>query len=386
MNLFTSPEQLEPVVAEASASTNAVDLKMISIFSGGGGLDLGLEAAGFTTVFASDVDEHSCNTLQRGKEASLRAGRKFLVDAIVERADIAKLKGRYVLDKIGMKPGEVDLLAGGPPCQAYSVFGRRKGLGDPRGQLSFEYLRFLTEIKPKAFIFENVYGLLTIDGGKVFQELCGHLSRPGKRLRYTLSVFRLNAHDYGVPQHRDRVFIVGSQDGTLIDNVPPITDGAAGTMLRKRTVSDAFRGLPQMGAGGLANHTGRKHSQRIIDRYSGMVFGERDRHTRINKLDPTKPSFTIIVGSDAGGGKGHIHPQEPREVTPRESARIQTFPDWWEFSGKGRHPIRQVGNAVPPLMAAAVGNELRAAIFRAPKIDFKDIVKSLGQEHLFPEF
>lgn len=82
----------------------------------------------------------------------------------------------------------------------------------------------------------------------------------------------------------------------------------------------------------LNGHVGRKHSQRIIDRYGALSFGERDHKTRINRLNPEKPSYTIIVGSDAGGGKGHVHPYEPREVTPRESARIQTFPDWWQFS------------------------------------------------------
>jgi DNA (cytosine-5)-methyltransferase 1 len=117
-----------------------------------------------------------------------------------------------------------------------------------------------------------------------------------------------------------------------------------------------------------------------------MSAGERDHFTRINKLDLTRPSFTIIVGSDKGGGKGHIHPSEPREVTPRESARIQTFPDWWEFTGTVRHPIRQVGNAVPPLLAFAVGNAVREQIFGLPKIPVKSGLEMLSQQHLFPEW
>jgi DNA (cytosine-5)-methyltransferase 1 len=113
----------------------------------------------------------------------------------------------------------------------------------------------------------------------------------------------------------------------------------------------------------LFNHIGREHSERIITRYKGLKFGERDTATRINKLDPNRPSYTIIVGSDKGGGKGHVHPYSPREVTPRESARLQTFPDWWEFSGTGRHVIRQVGNAVPPLFAAQMAAHLKENIF-----------------------
>jgi DNA (cytosine-5)-methyltransferase 1 len=125
------------------------------------------------------------------------------------------------------------------------------------------------------------------------------------------------------------------------------------------------------------------HSERIVDRYRNLAFGERDSKTRINKLNPEQPSFAIIVGSDKGGGKGHVHPFEPREVSPRESARIQTFPDWWAFSGTSRHPIRQVGNAVPPLLAACIGREIVEKLLGGESPEFSEIVASLGQSHLF---
>lgn len=368
-------------VRHDSGDDQGEQLKMVSLFSGGGGLDLGLEAVGFQSLFVSDIDEHSCKTLVAGKKEAQKRGKPFLREAIIQQADISNLSGQSILQRAGLKPGEVDLLAGGPPCQAYSVFGQRKGLEDPRGKLSFEYLRLLSEIRPKAFIFENVYGLLTIDKGRIFEELCQQLSNPKKGLKYELSVFRLNARDFGVPQHRDRVFIIGSQSGRKVQNISALTGDESD--LAFRTVGDALRGLPPMGHESVSNHTGRKHSQRIIDRYSGMSAGERDKHTRINKLDPSKPSFTIIVGSDAGGGKGHIHPKEPREVTPRESARIQTFPDWWAFSGTSRHPIRQVGNAVPPLLAAAIGNEIRKDLYNLPAVPIEEIIELLDQQHLF---
>ena len=133
----------------------------------------------------------------------------------------------------------------------------------------------------------------------------------------------------------------------------------------------------------VSNHIGRKHSQRIISRYENLKFGERDPKTRINKLHPERPSFTIIVGSDKGGGKGHIHPFFPREVTPRESARMQTFPDWWEFYGTGRHIIRQVGNAVPPLFAALFAEHLRVHIFGEKKQrSYEDFIEILGLNYL----
>lgn len=362
-------------------------LKLISLFSGGGGLDLGLEAAGFETVFASDIDYHSCITLQNGKENAKSRKLPFLRSATICQADVKQLSSKEVMKAAGVKKGEVDLLAGGPPCQAFSVFGKRKGVEDPRGLLAYEYLRLLSEIQPKAFIFENVYGLLTIDGGDIFRALCEQLENPGGGVHYTLSIFRLNSADYGVPQFRDRVFIIGSREGKQLSDIPKIciqSQQDENKLLPYRTVEHALRGIPPLGVE-LANHTSRAHSERIIERYTNLKHGERDSKTRINKLDPKRPSYTIIVGSDKGGGKGHVHPYEPREVSPRESARMQTFPDWWAFSGTSRHPIRQVGNAVPPILAAVIGREVISKFFDGRKRSLKQILTLLGQEHLFPE-
>ncbi|WP_022964109.1 DNA cytosine methyltransferase [Halopseudomonas pelagia] len=363
--------------------------KLVSLFSGGGGLDLGLEASGFETVFATDIDYHSCQTLQNSKEFCKSKGIPFLKSASIRQADVTELTSQEVMEAAGVLKGELDLMAGGPPCQAFSVFGKRRGVNDPRGLLAYEYLRLISDIQPKAFIFENVFGLFTIDGGETFKQLCKKLEAPGKDVNYTLSVFRLNAADYGVPQFRDRIFIVGSRDGKKLSSIPKIctqspslVDESLGKFLPYRTVTDGLRGLPPLGEK-LANHTSRKHSERIIERYKNLAFGERDSKTRINKLHPEKPSYTIIVGSDKGGGKGHVHPTEPREVSPRESARMQTFPDWWSFSGTSRHPIRQVGNAVPPLLGALVGRELMQNLFDGERRSLKQIISLLGQEHLF---
>lgn len=365
------------------------ELKVVSLFTGGGGLDLGLEAAGFKTIFATDIDEHSCLTLNQNKQKSKEKRRDLFENAFIHRGDINDLTSEFIFQSANIKKGELDLLAGGPPCQAFSVFGKRQGKKDPRGMLAYEYLRLLKNIAPKCFVFENVYGLLTIDNGDVFSELCEQLSNPGNNLNYELSIFRLNAADYAVPQFRDRVFIIGSLKGGVITEIPKIcspenSDKKPTTLLPYRTVGDGLRDLPPMGEV-LANHIGRKHSDRIKERYSLLSFGERDSKTRINKLNPTRPSYTIIVGSDKGGGKGHVHPYEPREVTPRESARMQTFPDWWEFSGTSRHPIRQVGNAVPPLLSALIGREIKSVLFNRRKTTLEEIVNFLSLEHLFKE-
>ena len=129
----------------------------ISLFSGGGGLDLGLEAAGFETLLASDIDEHSCRSLEKNKRNARALKKPFLQNAKILCEDANDLQGASVLKLAGLNVGELDLLAGGPPCQAFSVFGKRKGRADPRGMLAYTYLRLISELKPKAFIFENVY-------------------------------------------------------------------------------------------------------------------------------------------------------------------------------------------------------------------------------------
>ncbi len=365
-------------------------LTCVSFFAGGGGLDLGLEAAGFQTRFANDIDPYSCATLQLGRVAAQKRNLHFFDQAVVLAGDVRNLDGTLVLNSCRLKRGEVALLAGGPPCQAFSVFGRRRGRGDHRGLLVYEYFRLLSQLEPEAFLFENVFGLLTVEGGEVFKLACDRLCQPRSGLRYELSILRVNAANYGVPQFRDRIFIIGSRMGKTVSKPDELTgrpDGQSGSKkLIYRTVTDALRGLPSPNPTHPANHTGRHHSDRIIERYGSMSPGERDHFTRINKLDLSQPSFTIIVGSDKGGGKGHIHPSESREVTPRESARIQTFPDWWEFTGTVRHPIRQIGNAVPPLLAFAIGNELRQSLFGLPGLSFQQAVADLSQTHLFPEW
>jgi DNA (cytosine-5)-methyltransferase 1 len=362
---------------------------MVSLFSGGGGLDLGLEAAGFQSRFSTDIDPFSCATLQRGRSAATGLQLPFMQESVVVNADINGLTSSFIFEASGLKRGEIDLLAGGPPCQAFSVFGKRLGRKDKRGQLVEQYYRLLGELRPKAFLFENVFGLLTVERGRVFEEARKRLANPRPGLHYELSVLRLEAADYGVPQHRDRVFIVGSLEGLKVSSPNPVVHQSADVENKNlpdlRTVKDGLRGLASPNEFHPKNHTGRLHSQRIVERYANMQPRERDSHTRINKLDLATPSFTIIVGSDAGGGKGHIHPIEPREVTPRESARLQTFPDWWEFVGEGRHAIRQVGNAVPPLLGYAVGAQILHDVFQIKPRSFEQALTMLAQNHLFPK-
>lgn len=365
----------------------------ISLFSGAGGLDLGIEAAGFTTRLCTDIDDFSCKTLQLNKERQQQKGQKgFLTEATIVQGNIKEYTTQQMLKDANLTKSEVDLVYGGPPCQAFSVFGKRQGVNDPRGTLLWDYIRVIREIKPKAFIFENVAGLLTIDDGTLYKKLLNELSTDAKgNMTYTVSASLYNTAAYGIPQYRQRIIIYGVR-GKNAKPVPAmqathylLPESPEEGLLPPVTVAQAFNNLPQTPTSDIPNHVGRKHGEAVIERYRSMAYGERDSKTRINKLDPNRPSFTIVVGSDKGGGKGHIHPYQPREVTPRESARIQTFPDFWEFTGTSRHPIRQVGNAVPPLFAGLVASNLLRTVFgETDAPDYDALVNNLGLDYLKP--
>ena len=349
-------------------------LTALSLFSGGGGLDLGFSAAGFAVGCSSDIDTFSCKTLLLNNHK-----KSFYTHAHSIAADIRKMSAAHLLKEANIT-GQIDIVLGGPPCQAFSVFGQRKGMQDPRGNLVWEYLRIIKEVKPKAFLFENVAGLKSIHGGELYGEILQQLTACG----YTVSAHSYQVAEFGIPQFRDRVFFIGARNGNLVPPMKPTHGNNAQSVTNYRTASEALRFLPEPGlASDIPNHIGRKHSRRIITRYQKLEFGERDPKTRINKLNPARPSFTIIVGSDKGGGKGHVHPFVPREVTPRESARMQTFPDWWEFHGTGRHVIRQVGNAVPPLFAAVLAEHVKMHVFGAKKKkSYEELIEILGLDYL----
>jgi DNA (cytosine-5)-methyltransferase 1 len=187
---------------------SAKPLTAISVFSGGGGLDLGFSAAGFAVGCSSDIDPFSCSTLlrNRGKKSFYSHGNSIV-------GDIRRIMGTDLLREANLEQGEVDIVLGGPPCQAFSVFGRRKGMNDPRGNLVWEYLRIIREVQPKAFVFENVAGLKSIHGGKLYGEILEQLTLEGI---YAVSAHSYNMVAFGIPQFRDRVFFIGSRTGKSV--------------------------------------------------------------------------------------------------------------------------------------------------------------------------
>jgi len=352
-NLATVSEiQLNPYLEDLQSLTipNTTNgLGFASVFCGGGGLDLGFSVAGFKPLFSSDVEATYCETIKQNLGSH---------GHIVEPHDISKLSGVDVVERVGR---DIDVVIGGPPCQSFSILGSRGSIADPRGQLAYEYARFVKQIKPKAFLFENVPGLLTLNKGTDWNNL---LSFFESETGYYIKWIKLNAVWFGAPQLRKRVIAVGFRTEKDFSKftwpTAVFSDSVKQLELYKQPPRTSSQALELVS--GLPNHTLRQHSERVSTRYSTIPPGGRDKKDHTDRIHPNKPSGTVLVGSGAGGGRPFIHPHEHRHITVREAARLQTFPDWWEFFGGPTSAYRQVGNAVPPMMARAIASRIAEAL------------------------
>jgi len=310
-------------------------MKVISLFSGAGGMDLGFLKAGFEVVWANDIWEDAVTTY-----------RLNLGDHIFS-ADIAGIPSREIPD--------ADVLIGGFPCQGFSVANRNRHSGDLRNSLYLEYRRVLREKQPKFFIAENVKGLLSLDGGAVFRTILGDFREAG----YRVTAEVLNAADYGVPQKRERVFLFGVRSDVSLNSIfPPRPTHAphrvaemAG-LLPWISIGQALSGLPEPGKlCGLPNHSCSMYKLRF------------NGHQGHRVIKPEEPSPTITArGDDRGGVVIHHHPGNHRRMSPREVALVQSFPIDYQFFGPNTSVYRQVANAVPPRLAFEIARWLRCAI------------------------
>lgn len=227
---------------------------VISLFSGAGGLDLGFEEAGFSISVAVESDPACCETLSANRP-----------DLAVINKPIQDVSSEEILDKGDLKVLEADLVIGGPPCQPFSLAGKRKGLLDERGQLVFEFARVVKETLPKAFVLENVKGLTNWNKGEALTELIAFLEEPvvwnGNEYRYTIAPPQvLDAAKYGVPQHRERLFIVGNRIGKSFSYPEPTTPDPL-------TVNDAIGDLPPADP-----------PSKVAKRVAKTIAGRRQRH------------------------------------------------------------------------------------------------------------
>ncbi|MDO8469165.1 MAG: DNA cytosine methyltransferase [Candidatus Peribacter sp.] len=401
-------------------------LIMGDFFSGAGGLSEGFHQAGFTSLFGNDFDKDSGATYSANNP-----------EAIFYHKPIQELTAQEILKDVGLHPGELDVLVGGPPCQGFSINAPVRSESDPRNHLFKHYVRIVLEgLQPKVVLFENVPGLLSM--GNTLHDVCEAFSRAGYRVKYKL----LNAAHYGVPQERWRLLIIGTRLEDIaisfpepiyysrsrpnfkgvnemgfsyavkgkhsnpelfswlkdpvnisqaIDDLPKIVNGKGSQfMIYSGVPTSHFQQYAREGAGDtLWNHETAGLTEVNLERFAyvkpggswrdiphellpaGLKRARRSDHTRrYGRLDPNGLSGTVLTKCDPHWGT-FVHYNQDRIISIREAARIQSFPDRFKFLGNLTSQYKQVGNAVPPLLAKAIAIEVYAAIGFAPKMQAK---------------
>lgn len=340
-------------------------IRTISLFSGAGGLDIGVEKAGFDIVYATDFDETCCETLRLNRGGTLDERLE------VECADIRELNLSHL-------PQNVDFVIGGPPCQTFSASARRAGGAagqlDPRGTLFEGYVRVLKYVQPKAFLFENVRGILGTNKGKDFKDIVKAFSDIGYKIDYRI----LDAEDYGAPQQRERVFIVGHRDDCTFLFPRPIYGPDSADGRPYVAVKDAIGDLviseqdkeETRFEGGRYTHLlsevppGSNYLHFTAKRgYPEPIFAYRSRFSDfLYKANPDVPTKTLIASP--GKYTGPLH-WENRYMTVNEFKRIQGFPDEHVFAGNRTRQVRQIGNSVCPMIAFHLAMAIRDQLFHA---------------------
>ena len=324
---------------------------VLDIFAGAGGLSIGLERAGFTVAAAAEWDKDACETY---------AGAHPAADLI--EGDVAAMSFRPWR-------GQVEVLAGGPPCQPWSTGGKRLGPGDPRnGWPSF--LRALREIGPRAFLAENVAGLAATSRRGHLHALLGELTGLGFGVAWAI----VNAADYGVPQKRSRLLIVGIRGGRFDFPAPRFGPLAAQPWRR----AGELLGAEPVGTANPVTVTFARNPDLRPSPYDGHVYNGGGRPIDLDRPAPTllasmggnKTPWVDVAGVVpgyhahlvAGGAPRAGHVPGARRITVEEAALLQSFPPGLRVAGKRSSRYRQVGNAVPPLLAQAIGTQLRAQL------------------------
>lgn len=384
-------------------------MKSIDLFSGAGGLSCGLGMAGFNTILANEIIEAHAKTYQNNNKNT-----KVIIGDVRE---VCETNLKLVL---GLKQGELDLLAGGPPCQGFSVNAPIRDLDDERNHLFKDFIRVAAELLPKAILIENVPGIVSLGKGTVVQQIYKELEKLG----YSVGHKILFAGHYGIPQTRFRTILIAIKGEVKIQFPEPeynskafanfsgskdlcisLTPTSAQKLLPQTTVYDAIYDLPiikngsknepmsyikdadgpyqktlRNGSNLVYNHSCNGLGNINLERLKhipqggnwtniphemlpkGMQRARRSDHTkRYGRLHPEGLCSTILTKCDPHWG-AFIHPEQDRVLSIREAARIQSFPDSYHFSGSISEQYEQVGNAVPPLLAKRIGEQIMKLI------------------------
>ena len=330
-------------------------MNTIELFAGAGGLALGIEKAGFNHIALIEIDKDAADTLKTNRPAWY----------VINR-DIAKISFLDLDDFFNLKRGELDLLSGGAPCQSFSYAGKRLGLEDARGTLFYHYAKFLQKLQPKMFLFENVRGLLTHDKGKTYQTITDVFHDCG----YTIDKKILNAWDYGNAQKRERLITVGIRN----DLADKVKFNFPKPHKYKPVLRDILNNVPESLGAKYSDYKQklfemvppggywRDLPEDIAKDYMQSCWNMEGGRTGIlRRMSLDEPSLAVLTAPTQKQTE-RCHPLEARPFTVRENARIQSFPDDWQFCGSMNSQYRQVGNAVPVNLAYDIALEIKNSL------------------------
>ncbi len=332
----------------------------IELFAGAGGLALGVEKAGFDNLGLIEFDKDAADTLKKNRP-----------NWNVINDDIANISCLDLEKYFSINKGELDLLSGGAPCQAFSYAGKRLGLEDARGTLFYHYAVFLEKLQPKMFLFENVRGLLTHNHGKTYTTMLNIFEKTG----YVIDKQILNAWEHGAPQKRERLITIGIRK----DLIGKIKYTFPESHKYKPVLRDVLLDCPE-GPGVQYGDKKRKIFElvpaggywrdidpKIAKEYMKSCWDMEGGRTGIlRRMSLDEPSLTVLT-SPSQKQTERCHPLEARPFTVRENARIQTFPDDWEFCGNVSSQYKQVGNAVPVSLAYDIAKEIKESLEMADR-------------------
>lgn len=338
---------------------NEEPVKVLGLFSGGGGLDLGFSQAGFSVCFSNDIDENFCKTIKQNTNY-------FSNSHQVLRKDIHQLVPDEILEQ------NIDFFIGGPPCQSFSAAGRRAGgsmgIKDNRGSLFREYCRILSHFKPKGFLFENVKGIISSNRKQDWEEIKNEFRNLGYKLFYRL----LDAAEYGVPQHRERLILVGLKDG--IFKFPKPTHGPRSTKNNQYVSAEESIADLQDASEKIIPYGG-KYGDLLMQVPPGLnysFFTEKRNHPNpkfawrsrfsdfLYVADPQRPTKTIVAKQGKYGGPFHWN---KRKFRFNEFKRLFSFPDDYDFYGSETSKMEQLGNSVPPSLGRVLGLSIMKQVF-----------------------
>jgi DNA (cytosine-5-)-methyltransferase len=343
-------------------------LNVLDLFCGAGGLSYGFEIAGFNILLGIDNDAKALETFELNHK-----GAKSIC------GDITNITySDHIKPLLG--DNKIDVIIGGPPCQGMSLSGPRK-FDDPRNKLYLSYIRLVKEIQPKAFVIENVPGLVGLFKGQIKDSILEKFSDMGYCIEYKI----LCSADYGVPQSRKRVIFVGTKKGKFeyplintdivtcnmaLSDLPSLEDNLGDEVSDYASEpQNNYQKLMRKHSSVLFNHVAARHSDKVKTIISLVPDGgnyknlpeeyrnSRNFHVAWTRFDSNKPAPTIDTGH-----RHHFHYKYNRVPTVRECARLQSFPDNFRFLGNKTQQFRQVGNAVPPLMAQAIAEQLKKTL------------------------